>query len=175
MDDLNLNPVVGEEVRWGYQPGVFRIVRVRQPGDELPNPNLRTPVSGMGTVDLRREGSDIIHEGVPWAVLQYVDEPRPVCRAIEWLKTNPDNRQYPGYIVDYEVEARNDHAGNPSIFVRFFVDPDYFYENGRASQERIAALNEFTYQVQQVLLGLDLDRWTYVQAGQTRRALDVAS
>ena len=101
MDDLNLNPVVGEEVRWGYQPGVFRIVRVRQPGDEHPNPNLRTPVSGMGTVDLRREGSDFIHEGVPWAVLQYVDETRPVCRAIEWLKTNPDNRQYPGYIVDY--------------------------------------------------------------------------
>jgi hypothetical protein len=55
------------------------------------------------------------------------------------------------------------------------VDPDYFYENGRASQGKIVALNKFTYDVQQVLLGLELNRWTYVQTGEARRALDVAS
>jgi hypothetical protein len=126
-------------------------------------------------VDLKRTGNDSRVRNVPWTWLEYVDETRPVRRAIEWLKTNPDNRPYPAYIVNYELEARNDHAGDPSIFVRFLVDSDYFYENGRASQERIAALNEFTYQVQQVLLGLDLDRSTYVQTGQARRALDVAS
>jgi hypothetical protein len=112
---------------------------------------------------------------IPWYRLNYVDETCAVRHAIEWLKTNPDGRKYPGYVIDYEVKAGNDHAGNPSIFVRFLVDPDYFYENGRASQEKIAALNEFTFGVQQVLSGLGLDSWTYVQTGEARRALDVAS
>jgi hypothetical protein len=175
MDGLGFDPIVGQEVCVLGRPGVFRIVHVYQPGEEHPNRGLRTREGLSGTVDLRRKEDGFELPAIPWYRLRYVDDTGPVRHAIEWLKTNPDGRKYPDYIVDYEVETGNDHAGNPSIFVRFLVDPDYFYENGRASQERIAALNEFTYQVQQVLLGLDLDRWTYVQAGQAGRALDVAS
>ena len=175
MDSLNLDPEIGEEVRWGFQPGVFKIVHVRRPGDEHPNPNLQTPISGFGTVDLKREGSAFIHEGVPWAVLRYVDETRLVRRTIEWLRTNPKGLKYPEYVVDYEVEAGTDHEGNPAIFVRFLVNPGYVYEDGRPSETKISAFNQFLYDVQQELLGLDLDRWIYVRAGEARGALDVAS
>ena len=188
MADLKLDqldPVVGLEVRLHGDRGLFEIIAVHPP-NSITIPAGSENFSHQGaeggrTVDLKRLRSDSHFfspiQDVPWSNLQYVDDSEiwPVRHAIEWLKTNPDGRVYPDYIVDYEVEARDDHAGNPSIFVRFLVDPDYLHENGRASEERITALNEFTYQVQQVLLGLDLDRWTYVQAGQTRRALDVAS
>jgi hypothetical protein len=175
MEGPNFEPVVGEEVRWWGRPGVFRIDRIRRPGEEHPNLNLQTPLTGFGTVDLKQDGSNFIHEAVPWAVLQYVDETRPVRRTIEWLKTNPQSRNYPDYIVDYEVKAGEDHEGNPSIFVRFFIDPDYFYENGRASEEKVVALNEFLDAVRDELMSLDLDRWISVRVGDARRALDVAS
>jgi hypothetical protein len=126
-------------------------------------------------VDLKRDEDGLGLPAVPWYRLRYVDDTGPVRHAVEWLKTNPDGRKYPDYIVDYEVETGTDHAGNPSIFVRFSVDPDYFYENGRASQEKIAKLNEFTYGFQQTLLSLGLSRWTYVRANEARRTLDVAS
>jgi hypothetical protein len=135
------------------------------------------PIGAEGgrTVVLKRVGSDSIVRNVRWASLQYVDEAGQVRHAIEWLKTNPENRQFPDYIVDYEIETGSDHAGNPSIFVRFLVDPDYLYENGHASKEKIAALNEFVFEVQQILLGLGLDRWTYVRSAEAQRTLDVAS
>jgi hypothetical protein len=175
MDGLNFDPYVGQEVRVLGRPGVFRILHVYRPGKEHPNPNLRTPEGLSGTVDLQREKDGFALPGIPWYRLNYADETGPVHHAIEWLKTNPDGKKYPDYIVDYEVSTSDDHAGNPSIFVLFLVDPDYFYENGRASQGKIVALNKFTYDVQQVLLGLELNRWTYVQTGEARRALDVAS
>ncbi len=181
MADLNLDPVVGEEVRVPYRLGVFRIVQVFQPGEEHPNPNLRTPEARLGTVDLKREDNGFFLPGVPWHRLKYVDETRPVRRTIEWLKTNPEEwlktypEGYPDYVVDYEVTAGNDHAGNPAIFARFFVDPEYIYENGRPSEKKVAELNEFLDSVRAILIGLDPDRWTYVRAAEARRALDAAS
>jgi hypothetical protein len=177
MADLNFDPIIGEEVCVLGRMEFFKIINV-QPSCRIAPPNLQNIAAGalgLGTVDLQILGNNTILEGVPWALLQYNDETRPVRRTIEWLKTNPDGRRYPDYIVDYEVETGNDHAGNPSIFVRFLVDPDYFYENGQASQEKIAQLNEFTDEVQQTLLSLGLNRWTYVRAGEARRELDVAS
>jgi hypothetical protein len=168
MAEINLDPQVGEEVSVQGHSGSFRITKVDHCID-----NYRT-TRFYGSVDVEELVTGFKLEHIPVAALIY-GEDRPVRRALEWLKTNRDKKQYPDYIVDYEVETGNDHAGNPSIFVRFLVDPDYFYENGRVSQEKIAALNEFTYEVQQTLLSLGLDRWTYVRAGEARRALDVAS
>lgn len=175
MDDLNLDPIVGEEVRVRYRPGVFRIVNVYRPGEEHPNPNLRTSEGRLGTVDLKREEDGFSLPAIPWHRLNFVDETRPVRRAIEWLKTNPEGGKYPDYVVDYEVTAGDDHAGNPSFFVRFFVDRGYIYENGRPSEEKVAKLNGFLDEVRSTLNLLDLDRWTYVRAAESRRALDVAS
>ena len=169
MSDLNLDPIVGEEVRWEYRPGVYRVVRVRYPGDEHPNPNIRTPFGGLGTVDLQQAGSGFIHEGVPWAVLRYVDETRPVRRAVDWLRENPVV-PFPDYILDYQVEARDDHQGNPAFYVRFFVEPD-----DQPSPEKIKGLNRFLASVTTMLLSLGLDRWPYVQVSEKRSLLDVAS
>jgi len=177
MDGPNFDPVMGEEVRVHNRPGLFKIIRV-QPFVWTARPeleNLSVREMGLDTVDLKQDGSNSLLHGVPWFLLEF-DEVRSVRRAIEWLKTNPDGKKFPDYIVDYEVNARDDHAGNPSIFVRFLVNQDYLYgEDGHPSHENIAALNEFTFKVQQVLLGLELDRWTYVQTGEARRELDVAS
>ena len=175
MDGLSFDPIIGQEVGVVGRPGVFRIVHVYHPGEEHPNPNLRTLEGRSGTVDLRRDEDGFGLPAIPWYRLKYVDDTGPVRHAIEWLKTNPDGRKYPDYIVGYEVETGTDHAGNPSIFVHFSIDPDYFYENGQASQEKIAKLNEFTYEFQQMLLSLGLSRWTYVRASEARRTLDVAS
>jgi hypothetical protein len=175
MEGPNFDPVVGEEVRVGFRPGIFEIVQVRPSGEEYPNPNVQSPQSILGTVDLRQKRSGFALPAIPWHLLSYVDETRFVRRTIEWLKTSPDGRKYPDYIVDYEVRGGEDHEGNPSIFVRFFVDPDYIYENGHASKEKVAALNKFLDGVRDELLILDLDRWISVGTGEARRALDVAS
>jgi hypothetical protein len=175
MGDLNLDPAIDEEVGVKYRPGIFRVTRVYLPGEEHPNPNLRTSEGRLGMVDLRREGDGFELPGIPWHRLTFEDETRPVRRAIEWLRTNPEGRVYPEYIQDYEVTAGEDHAGNPSIFVRFLVDPNYIYENGRPAEEKVARLNEFLDDVRTTLNWLNLDRWTYVRAGEARRALDVAS
>ena len=175
MEGPNFNPVVGEGVRVGFRPRIFKITQVRTPGEEHPNQNLQTSQSMFGTVDLRQNGNGFSVPAIPWQLLKYVDETRFVRRTIDWLKTSPDGRQYPDYIVDYEVKEGEDHEGNPSIFVRFFVDPDYFYENGHASMEKIAELNKFLDGVRDELLSLDLERWISVGSGEARRALDVAS
>ena len=175
MEGQNFDPVVDEEVRVGFRPGIFKIIQVYPPGEEHPNPNLHAPQSIFGTVDLRQKGSGFALPAIPWHLLSYVDETRFVRRTIDWLKTSPDGRKYPDYIVDYEVKEGEDHEGNPSIFVRFFVDPDYFNENGHASQEKVAALNDFLDGVRDELRSLDLERWISVGPGEARRALDVAS
>jgi hypothetical protein len=134
---------------------------------------------GGRTVDLERISGSLtgnVIRSVPWDWLDYVDkEERKVRRTIEWLKTSPDGRPYPDYIVDYEVKDGEDHVGNPSICVRFFIDPDYLYENGRASDEKVIALNEFLDSVRDELLNLELNRWISVRVGEARRTLDVAS
>jgi hypothetical protein len=189
MADLKLDqldPVVGLEVRIRGDRGLFEIIAVHPPNlTTIPKGWESFPHQGAeagGTVDLKRLRSDSHffspNQGVPWSELQYVDDGEiwPVRHAIEWLKTNPGDRRFPDYIVDCGIKDGDDHAGNPSIFVRFFVDSEYFYEkNGRVSQERIAALNEFTFEVQQVLLGLNLKSLTYVQTSMARRALDAVS
>ncbi|MGC9223530.1 MAG: hypothetical protein ACP5E2_06365 [Terracidiphilus sp.] len=180
MGDLSFDPIVGEDVRVLGRQGLYKVVRVyRKPSRVLRAKNdvgHPSPALELMFVDLKSEVNNEVLTDVPAnsEKLKF-DETHPVRCAIEWLKTNPNDRKYPDFIVDYEISTRDDHAGNPSIFVRFLVDPNYFYENGRASQEKIAQLNEFTYGVQQVLLGLDLNRWTYVETGEARRALDVAS
>lgn len=181
MGNLSFDPIVGEELRVLGRQGLYKVVRVymkpptktwQTKGDVGPP----SPALELMFVDLKSEESSEVLTDVPANSERLkFDETHPVRCAVEWLKTNPDGRKYPDYIVNYEVETGNDHAGNPSIFVRFLVDQDYFYENGRASQEKIAKLNEFTDEVQQTLLSLGLNRWTYVRAGEARRALDVAS
>lgn len=185
MADLKLDPVVGFEVRLRGDRELFEIVAVHPP-NATTTPEEWESFAHQGseggrTVDLKRLRGDAHYfspiQGVPWSQLQYVDDCEiwPVRHAIEWFKTNPGNKKYPDYIVDYEVEARNDQAGNPSIFVRFLVEPDYFYENGSPSKRKMAALSDFVFEVEQVLLGLDLNRWIYVQSGVVRRMLEVAS
>ena len=176
MDYLNLDPAVGEEVRVRYRPGVFRITQVYRPGEEHPNFHLRTDEGRLnGTVDLRREADGFSLPAIPWNRLTFVDETRPVRRAIDWLKTSPEGQKFPDYVVGYEVTAGDDHAGESAFFVRFIVDPDYLYRDPWPPNEKIAELNKFMEQVQTELLSLDLGRWIYVRAGEARRALDVAS
>jgi hypothetical protein len=170
MDGPNFDPRVNDKVY--FENGLFKITNVVPCID-----NYRT-TGFYGWVDLEDPITGFKREHVPVALgsLKYVDdEVRTVRRVIEWLETSPNGRKYPDYIDDYEIETGNDHAGNPSIYVRFLVDPDYIFENGKASEEKVAALNAFLYDVRQTLLGLGLDRWTYVRAGQARKVLDVAS
>jgi hypothetical protein len=181
MEGPNFDPALGEKVRFKEslqkRPGIFTIVGVHGANDKLAQSDPLNVYGrfGMTTVDLRPEGKGLDLAFMPLDSLQYVDETRDVRRTIEWLKTSPDNRKYPDYIVDYEVQASEDHEGRPSIFVRFFIDSDYFYENGRASKEKVVALNEFLDAVRDELISLDLDRWISVRVGEARRALDVAS
>jgi hypothetical protein len=181
MKGPNFDPIKGEEVRFRdnsqKRPGIFKIIGVHGADDK---PAQTSPLNvygrfGMATVDLRSQDNELDLPFIPLDLLQYVDEARDVRRTIEWLKTSPDNRKYPDYIVDYEVNAGEDHEGNPSIFVRFFIDPDYFYENGRAPEEKVVALNEFLDGVRDELLSLDLEFRISVRVGEARRALDVAS
>ena len=170
MANLNFDPVVDEEVGVRGQPGLFKIVDIH-PFVWTPRPGLENiAVGGMGldTVDLRREGSNSLLRGVSWAMLVF-DETRPVRRAIEWLKENPVV-PIPNYVLDYQVEARDDHQGNPAFYVRFFVEPD-----DQPSPEKIKELNRFLGSVQTMLLSLGLDRWPYVQVSEKRSLLNVAS
>lgn len=156
MDNVNLDPVVGEEVRWGYQPGVFRIVRVRYPGDEHPNPNLRTPLTGFCTADLQRAGNNFIHEGVPWGVLQYIDETRPIRRFLEWLKQDESFR-YPQGITGFRVDSEERFDGEPQFVVRFLVE-----STAQPTRETVREWNDFTSWVREQILTLILDRWVQV-------------
>jgi hypothetical protein len=174
MSDLNFDPTVGEEVRVLGRPGLFRVVRVykkssrtwRTKGDVGPQ---SSPLELM-FVDLKSEEIGRVLTDVPAhsETLKF-DETHPVRCAIEWLKENPVV-PFPDYLVDYQVEARNDHQGNPAFYVRFFVEPD-----DQPSPEKIKELNRFLSSVQTLLLSLGLDRWPYVQVSEKRSLLDVAS
>jgi hypothetical protein len=158
MANLSFDPVVGEEVHTpGHYGGPFKIVAVHS-----------TSRSGLGTVDLRQVGNDYFLPGVPWSMLLF-DETRPVRRAIEWLRENPVV-PFPDYVLDYHVEARDDHQGNPAFYIRFIVEPD-----DQPSPEKIRELNRFLNSVSTMLLSLGLDRWPYVQVSEKRSLIDVAS
>jgi len=174
MSDLNFDPIVGEEVRVLGRPGLYKVVRAymkssrvwRTEGDVGPP---SSPLELM-FVDLRSEESGKILMDVPaYSERLKFDETRPVRRAVEWLRENPVV-PFPDYVLDYQVEAKDDHQGNPSFYVRFFVEPD-----DQPSPEKIKELNRFLSSVQTMLLSLGLDRWPYVQVSEKRSLLDVAS
>lgn len=158
MANLNFDPVVGEVVNTpGHFGGPFKIVAV--------HPTTR---AGLGSVDLEQMENGHLLEGVPWSMLLF-DETRRVRRAIEWLKENPVV-PFPDYVLDFQVEARDDHQGNPAFYVRFIVEPD-----DQPSPAKIKELNRFLDSVTTLLLSLSLDRWPYVQVSAKRSLLDVAS
>jgi len=167
MVGINLDPQVGAVVYVQGHSGRFRITRVDACTD---NPRL-TRFYGCIDVEELRTGFKLVR--IPVGALIY-DEDRPVHRAIEWLKTNPE-RPYPGYVDGYEVEAGEDHEGNPAFFIRFFVDPENIYQDGQPSEGRIEELNQFLGVVQTTLRGLSLDPWPYVRVSEKWRLLDVAS
>ena len=158
MANLSFDPVTGEDVTTRGHTGLFTIDSICPSGHP-----------GLGTADLKLVGTEHYERGVPWSMLNFWDETRPIRRAIEWLKANPVV-PFPSYVVDYQVEARDDHQGNPAFYVRFFVEPD-----DQPSPEKIKGLNRFLGSVQTMLLSLGLDRWPYVQVSEKRRLLDVAS
>jgi hypothetical protein len=162
MADINLDPRIGEEVFVKGHSGRFRITKVDPCSD-----NYRLPrFYGWVDLELLTTGFRLTH--IPVGALSY-DEERPVYRAIEWLK---ENRvvPFPDYVLDYKVEAKNDHQGNPAFYVRFFVEPD-----DQPSPEKIEEINRFLSSVQTMLLSLGMDRWPYVQVSEKRSLLDVAS
>lgn len=175
MGDLNFDPIVGEKVRVLGRPGLFRVVRVymkpptrtwRTKGDLGPP----SPALELMFVDLKSEGNGEVLAHVPAnsEKLRF-DETHPVRCAIEWLKENPVV-PFPDYVLDYQVEARDDHQGSPAFYIRFFVEPD-----DQPSPEKIKGLNRFLDSVSTMLLSLGLDRWPYVQVSEKRSLLDVAS
>jgi hypothetical protein len=172
MHGLNFDPFVGQQVLARGYRGVYKIVSVRSPNltavPEGWKPN-DMGAEGGRTVDLRGVASDSFVQSVPWAWLDYVDETGPVWHAIEWLKENPVV-PFPDCVLDYQVEARDDHQGNPSLYVRFFVEPD-----DQPSAEKIKELNRFLDSVSTLLLSLGLDRWPYVQVSEKQSLLNVAS
>jgi hypothetical protein len=175
MGDLNFDPVVGEEVRVLGKPGLYKVVRVymksptriwRTRGDDGP------PSSALELmfVDLKSEESGEVLADVPaYSERLKFDETHAVRCAIEWLKRNPVV-PFPDYVLDYQVEAKSDHQGNPAFYVRFMVEPD-----DQPSREKIKGLNSFLDSVSTMLLSLGLDRWPYVQVSEKRSLLDVAS
>jgi hypothetical protein len=175
MGDLNFDPVVGEEVRILGRPGLYKVVRVSM---KSPTKTWRTKDDvGPSTsalelmfVDLKSEESAEMLTDVPaYSERLKFDESHPVRCAIEWLKENPVV-PFPDYVLDYQVETKNDHQGNPAFYVRFFVEPD-----DQPSPEKIRELNRFLDSVSTMLLSLSLDRWPYVQVSEKRSLLDVAS
>lgn len=174
MSDLNFDPIVGEEVRVLGRPGLYKVVRVytkssrvwRQEGDFGPP---SSPLQFM-FVDLKSaESGEVLTEVPARSERLKFDEAHPIRCAIEWFKENPVV-PFPDYVLDYKIEARDDHQGNPSFYVRFFVEPD-----DQPSPEKIKELNRFLGSVSTLLLSLGLNRWPYVQVSEKRSLLDVAS
>jgi hypothetical protein len=170
MAYLNFDPIEGEEVGALGHSGHFRIEKVYPSGHIAP-PSLQNSTAGittLGTVDLRLLGinHDFFLREVPWSTLLF-DEARPIRRALEWMK---EEKPFPRYILDYTVESRNDHEGNPAFFIRFFVEPD-----DQPSVQSIKELNQFLGYVETTLLSLSLNRYPYVQVSERQKLLDVAS
>jgi len=162
MAEINLDPRPGEEVLVRGHSGRFKITNV----DPCVDSHRLPKFYGWVDVEHLTTGFKLLH--IPVEALIFDDE-RPVYRAIEWLKGNPVV-PFPDYIVDYRVESREDHQGNPAFFICFFVEPD-----DQPSPEKIKELNRFLGSVETMLLSLSLDRWPYVQVSEKRSLLDVAS
>jgi hypothetical protein len=175
MSDLNFDPIVGEEVRVLGRPGLYRVVRVyRKPPSRTwrTNGDVGPSTSALEVlfVDLKSEDSSEILKEIPaHSEKLRFDETHPIRSAIEWLKENPIV-PFPEYVLDYQVEAKDDHQGNPAFYVRFIAEPD-----DQPSPEKIRELNRFLDSVTNLLLSLSLDRWPYVQVSAKRSLLDVAS
>jgi len=175
MSDLNFDPIVGEEVRILGRPGLFKVVRAyRKPQTKtwrsMSDDGVPSLALELMFVDLQSEEGDEVLKDVPANTERLkFDEMHPVRCAIEWLKENPVV-PFPEYLVDYEIEARDDHQGNPAFYVRFLVEPD-----DQPSPEKIKELKRFLGSVTKMLLSLDLDRWPYVQVSEKRSLVDVAS
>ncbi len=174
MGDLNFDPIVGEEVRVLGRPGLYKVVRVYVKSSTvwLTNGDVGPPSSALESmfVDLKSEESGKVLTDVPaYSERLKFDETRQVRRAIEWLKENPVV-PFPDYVLDYTVEAKDDHQGSPAFYIRFFVEPD-----DQPSPEKIKELNRFLGSVSTMLLSLGLDRWPYVQVSEKRSLIDVAS
>jgi hypothetical protein len=174
MSDLNFDPIVGEEARLLGRPGLYKVARVYMKSSRIwrTKDGNGTPSSPLELmfVDLKSEESGEVLTDVPaYSERLKFDEARTVRRAIEWLRANPVV-PFPDYLLDYQVEAKDDHQGNPAFYVRFFVEPD-----DQPSPEKIKGLNRFLDSVSTLLLSLGLDRWPYVQVSEKRSLLDVAS
>jgi len=173
MSDLSFDPMVDEEVRVPRKPGLYKVVRVysrSQTRTWRTKDDVGPPSSAFELmfVDLKSEESGKLLTEVPADILEF-DETHPVRCAIEWLKENPVV-PIPDYVLDYQVESKDDHQGNPAFYIRFFVEPD-----DQPSPEKIKELNRFLSSVETLLLSLGLDRWPYVQVLEKRSLLDVAS
>jgi hypothetical protein len=173
MGDLNFDPIVGEEVRLLGRPGLYKVVRIysifstvnQQPSDDGP------PSSALEAkyIDLKsKESGKILTEVPARSERLKFDETHPVRCAIEWLKESP-TVPFPDYVLDYQVEAKDDHQGNPAFYIRFFVEPD-----DQPSPEKVKGLNRFLDSVTTLLLSLGLDRWPYVHVAEKRSLIDVA-
>ncbi len=162
MAELDLDPRIGEEVFVRGHSGRYKITHV--------DPCIDNDRIGrfLGWVDLEQLSTGFKLRHIPVGALNF-DEERPVYRAIEEMKDSGTIR-FPGYVLDYQVESKEDHQGNPAFFVRFFVEPD-----DQPSPEKIKELSRFLSSVETMLLSLSLDRWPYVQVSEKRRLLDVAS
>jgi hypothetical protein len=171
MDGPDFIPRENEEVCIDGLPGLFRIRYVHLPAGTLSG----LPSSGMaGMVTVEPVGGTALKQavdGISWTSLRYIDETRPVRRTIEWLMMNP---RHPGYIVDYDVKSGRDLDGDPAIYVRFLVDPDYLYKDGKASEAKVTELNAFLDEARNALRDLDLPQWISVRAGEVRREANVA-
>ena len=168
MVDLNLNPENGDEVRVLGRPGVFRVFKVYQPGEEHSNPNLRTSEGLLGTVDLKQEEDGFILPAIPWYRLRYVDkEIRIIRRLLESLKQDESFR-YPFGITDFRVDSEERYDGEPQFVVRFIVDSAV-----KPTREKVWEWNEFTSRVRErILASLDLDRWVQVMLQQEQEAVN---
>ncbi len=162
VSEINLDPQVGEEVSLQGHWGRFRITRV----DPCIDNDRLTRYHGW--VDVSELVTGFQHEHIPVEAVLY-DEDRPVYRAIESLRKNPE-AAFPAYVVDYTVETGEDHYGNPAFFVRFLVDPD-----DQPPPEKIKELNRFRDIVETKLLSLPLSRRPFVLIKEKRSLLDVAS
>ena len=170
MSNLNFDPVVGEEVRIHGRPGLFKVVEVHPFVWIAPTGMEHLPVNKMGldTVDLQGEGGNSSLQGVPWVLLEYIDETRPVRRFLEWLKQD-DSFRYPQGITGFRVDSEERYDGEPQFVVRFLVD-------GAASPTReiVREWNDFTSRVREQILTLNLDRWVQVMVQKEQETMHAA-
>jgi hypothetical protein len=72
--------------------------------------------------------------------------------------------QVPDFVKGYEVSVDDDSTGEPALYVRVLVAPKAKY-----SRSEVGSWLDFTNLLQNVLLGLHVQRYPYVQVGEVRR------